>query len=127
MAEGSRLLIAGFGLGDVDLLGLRRLGQGLQFRFGLKPQAELTVGIESTQQRRQPHDLQEQQRTVLSHLLQRKAGVKKAVGALEDIQLRGKEKQARKQQQADVGRLIALCPGQELPHGAVTANAQHKI
>ena len=97
VAKGFRLLVARLGLRNINLLLMGRLGQRLQFRLGLKTLAELAVGIQGTQQCRQPHDLQEQQRTVLANLLQRNGGGKKAVGGLEDIQLCGEEKQSGKQ------------------------------
>lgn len=57
VAEGAGLLVARLGLGDVDLLRLGCLGQGLQVRLGLKALAEMTVCVQGTQQRRQPHNL----------------------------------------------------------------------
>ena len=98
VAEGLCLLVTRLGLGDVDFLRARRLGQRLQIHLSLKAPAQLAVGVQGTQQRRQSHDLQEQQRTVPANLFQRNDGGKKAVGGLEDIQLRGKEKQSGKQQ-----------------------------
>ena len=97
VAEGSRLPVAGLGLGNVDPLRPGRLGQRLQLRLRLEALAEMTVCVQGTQQRRQTHDLQEQQRTVPADLLQRNGGGKKAVGGLEDIQLCGEEKQSGKQ------------------------------
>ena len=126
MAKRFRLFIAGLGFRNVNLLRMGRLGQRLQRGLGLEPLAEMTVGVQGTQQRRKPHDLQEQQRTVLANLLQRNGGGKKAVGGLEDIQLCGEEKQSGKQQESDIRRLAVLRPGQELQHSIIAAGAQHK-
>ena len=124
VAEGFRLLTACLGLGDINLLRLGSLGQRLQRRLGLEPLAEVPVGVQGTDHRRQPHDLQNQQRTVPAGLLQRNGGGKKTVGGMEDIQLCGKEEQSGKQQQADIGRLAVLCPGQELQHSAAAENTK---
>ncbi len=69
MAEGFRLLVARLCLRNINLLLVGRLSQRLQLCLGLKALAELAVGIQGTQQCRQPHDLQEQQRTVPADLL----------------------------------------------------------
>ena len=106
------MLIAGPGLSNVNFLSLGCLGQRLQFNLSLKAPAELPVGVQGAQQRRQPRDLQEEQRAVLTNILQGKVGDKKAVGGLEDLQLRPKEKQPRKQEKPDIRRLAVLRPGQ---------------
>ncbi len=126
VAKGFRLLVARLGLRNINLLLMGRLGQRLQLRLGLKSLAQLAVGIQGTQQRRQAHDLQEQQRTVLADLLQRNDRGKNAVGGMENIELRGKEEQTRKQQKSDIRRLTVLRPGQELQHSIIAASAQHK-
>ena len=74
VAESSGLLVARLGLGDVDLLGAGRLGQGLQLRLGRKAPAELPVGVQGAEQRRQPYQLQQQQGAVLADLFQRDNG-----------------------------------------------------
>ncbi len=43
---------------------------------------------------------------------------------MENIELRGKEEQTRKQQKSDVGRLTALCPSQEFQYSMVTTDAK---
>ena len=126
MAEGFRLLTARLGLRNIDLLRLGSLGQRLQRGLGLEPLAEVPVGVQGTQQGRQAHNLQEQQRAVLSDFLQRDDGGKKAVGGLENIQFRRKEKQSGKQKKSDIGRLAVLRPGQELPCGIIAAGAQRE-
>ena len=63
---------------------------------------------------------------MFSDLLQRDDGGKKAVGGLEDIQLRGKEEQHRKEQQARIGRLAVLRPGQKPQYSIVAADAQRQ-
>ena len=126
VAEGLCLLVARLSLRNINLLLMCGLGQRLQFSLGLKAPAELAVGVQGTQQRRQAHDLQEQQRTVPANLFQRNDGGKKAVGGLKDIQLCRKEKQSGKQQNSDIRRLAVLCPGQKLQHSVIAAGAQHK-
>ena len=124
VAKGFRLPVTCLGLRNINLLLMGRLGQRLQLRLGLKALAELAVSVQGTQQRRQAHDLQEQQRTVLADLLQRNDRGKKAVGGMENIELCGKEEQTRKQQKSDKRRLTVLCPCQEFQYSMVTTDAK---
>ena len=61
---------------------------------------------------------------MLADLLQRNDRDKKAVGSMENIELRGKEEQTRKQQESDIGGLTILCPRQEFQYSMVTTDAK---